>query len=143
MSIDERLRRLEEVVAELVERLERLERVASASSPEAGLAVEMALAFTAPVHKIVEAARLVSKALFAGGDDVRGDVVSRAIVEALAVKGPMSLRELEREVRRLRGRASRSTIKERLGRLERLGIVSIDVRGRRWVVRLASEAGEG
>ncbi len=140
MSLDDRLRRLEEALQQLSERLERLERLLE-HSPEARLALELALAFTAPAQRLVEAAIQVSRALEAGGDEVRRDPVARAIVEALAVKGPMSLRELEREVRRLRGTASRATIRERLEALERLGIVRVR-RGRRWVVSLASQRGD-
>ena len=139
MSLEERLRRLEEALQEVMTRLERLEERLGGESPETRAAVELALAFTLPAQKIVEAARLVARLAESLGDEVKGDPVSRAIIEALAVKGPMCLRELEREVRRLKGTASRATIRDRLERLEQMGVVKVEVKGKRWVISLAED----
>ncbi len=136
MSIEDRIRRIEIMLAELAERLERLERLAG-SPEEPGLAVEIALAFAASVQEALAAARRAAGALSRGGPEIAGDGISRAIVEALAVNGPLSLRALEREVRRLRGTASRSVVRERLAKLERLGIVRVERRGRKMVISLA------
>ncbi|GAB6148674.1 hypothetical protein [Stetteria hydrogenophila] len=141
MSLEERLRRIEAMLAEVLERLERLEELAGS---EARLAAEIAIAFASPAQEAVAAARRVVEALSGAGREAMDDGVTRAIVEALAVNGPMSLRGLEREVRRIRGTASRSVVRERVRRLEELGVVEVERRGRRLVVRLAGdkEAGE-
>lgn len=139
MSLEERLRRIEEMLTMILERLERLERLTGTASEEARLSVEIALAFAAPVQEAIAAARMVAEALSRADREMVNDGITKAIVEALAVNGPMTLRGLEREVRRLRGTASRSVIRERLRRLEGLGIVEIDRRGRRMVIRLASD----
>jgi uncharacterized membrane protein len=141
VSLEERLRRIEEMLSMVLERLERLERMAGAAGEEARLAVEIALAFAAPAQEAVAAARRVASALSRAERGVAVDGVARAIVEALAVNGPMTLRGLEREVRRLRGTASRSVIRGRLRVLEELGVVVVERRGRRMVIRLASEEG--
>lgn len=139
MSLEERLRRIEEMLTMILERLERLERLTGTASEEARLSVEIALAFAAPVQEAIAAARMVAEALSRADREMVNDGITKAIVEALAVNGPMTLRGLEREVRRLRGTASRGVIRERLRRLEGLGIVEIDRRGRRMVIRLASD----
>ena len=142
-SLEERLRRIEEMLAMVLDRLERLERLAGMAGEEARLSVEIALAFAAPAQEAVAAARRVAEALSRAGGVMVDDGITRAIVEALAVNGPMTLRGLEREVRKLRGTASRTVIRERLRRLEELGVVEIDRRGRRMVIRLAGDKDAG
>jgi DNA-binding transcriptional ArsR family regulator len=139
VSLEERLERIEKMLAEVLARLARLEAMADGLGGEARVATELVMAFSAPVQEAVRLARLTVEALSRlGGRDAEDDI-ARAIVEALAFKGPLTLRGLEREVRRLRGRASRSAIRARLERLEEAGVVRAERRGRRMVVRLAVE----
>ena len=135
MGLEERLARIERLLAEVLERLERLERALPAGD-EARIAAEMVLAAGVPAQQALKAARQVVRLLGTTGG---GDDLTRAIVEALALQGPLSLRGLERAVRRIRGRASRIKIRERLEKLEQLGIVVVERRGTRMVVRLAEE----
>ena len=138
MSIEERLARIESLLAELLERLRVIEEVTVGSSVQARLAVDMVIAFSKPVQEAVRLAKVVASALerLEGGGD---DDLAKAIVEVLAANGPLSLRGLEREVRRIRGRASRSRIRAKVGELERIGIVRVERRGRRMVISLATE----
>ncbi len=140
MGFEERLRRIEELLLMVLERLERLEEATGRSSLEARLAVEIVLAFAATAQEAINAARKIA-ALMEGSGTLGEDDIARAIVEVLAVKGPQSLRGLEREVRRLRGTASRTAIRSRVRMLEELGIVVVERRGRRMVVKLAGENG--
>jgi DNA-binding transcriptional ArsR family regulator len=136
-SLEERLERIERLLEEALARLARLEEATLGASEEARLAVELAMAFARPVQEMVEAARRSLAALSRLGAGEEPDGLTRAIVEALAARGPLTLRGLEREVRRLRGAASRSAIRSRLESLERAGVVVVERRGRRMVIRLA------
>lgn len=142
MSLEERLRRIEALLERVLERLDRLEGLTGTLSLEARLALEIAQAFTLHAQESVAAARRAARALARLGGHGLGDAVTQAIVEALAARGPLSLRGLEREVRRLRGTASRSVIAERLRRLEEAGVVRVERRGRRMVISLEDEEDE-
>ena len=142
MSLEERLRRIEELLERVLERLERLEGLTGTLSLQARLALEIAQAFTMQAQEAVSAARRAAQALARLGGEDLGDSITRAIIEALAARGPLSLRGLEREVRRLRGKASRSIIVGRLRRLEEAGVVRVERRGRRMVISLAVEEAE-
>jgi hypothetical protein len=147
VDVEEKLERIERLLREVLERLERLERLAGLRGEEARIAVELAALITRPVGNAVAAIARAAAAVDAMRRFRVDDPISRAIVEALAVHGTLTLRGLEREVRRLRGRASRSTIRERLRALESVGVVRVERRGRRLLASLAveepSDAGGG
>ena len=130
-SIEERLRRLEELLAETLRRLERLEALLGSMSEEALIAARLAVAFSMPAVRAVEAARRVVEAYRAVSDPI-----SRAVLEALADCEARSISEVTRLVRGLRGSASRRVVRERLHALEEKGIVESEEAGNRKLYRL-------
>ncbi|OYT46764.1 MAG: hypothetical protein B6U85_07070, partial [Desulfurococcales archaeon ex4484_42] len=64
------------------------------------------------------------------------DEVSKAIIEALVVKDEVTISELTRLVRLVRGSASRRIVTERIRRLEKMGLVITERRGNRVLVKL-------
>ncbi|MCE4625994.1 MAG: hypothetical protein F7C35_09070 [Desulfurococcales archaeon] len=136
MGLDERLEKIERLLEDVLKILKRLEEATLGAGSEARLAVSLAIAFAKPIEEAVAASRRALRALSRLGLEDREDEVTRAIVEALAANGPLSLRGLEREVRKLRGSASRAAIRSRLRMLEEAGVVRVERRGRRMVIYL-------
>ncbi|MCE4607140.1 MAG: winged helix-turn-helix domain-containing protein [Desulfurococcales archaeon] len=67
------------------------------------------------------------------------DEITRSIISILASKGELHVSELEREMRRVRGSASRRIIYDRLRLLEKTGFVSSIKRGNRRYVKLSEK----
>jgi len=134
MSSDS-LKRVEELLEEILKKLERLEGLLLLQNdPTTATALELALSFYLPVHKAVKTAREVVELL---KDLASQDPISRAIVEVLAASDTeLSISELTRRVRKLRGTASRRVIAERLRRLEGRGVVELKKVGNVVWVRL-------
>ncbi len=118
---EDRLERLEKLVETILYKLEQIESMLrSTGDPELMIAAELVSAFSLPATKSLEAASIVMDIM----KKIRlPDPISRAIVEVMSTCEPLTISEITRRVRELRGKASRRIIRERLKRLEEKQIV--------------------
>jgi DNA-binding transcriptional ArsR family regulator len=139
--IEERLRRIEDLLTMLLKRIEEIERLVREVDPQApsiSLAGRFMLVFSMPALRALEAASTVLKLIPRAG---AGDELARTIIEALAAtEGEVTISELTRMVRALRGKASRRVVAERVRRLHSKGLVSLRRTGNRVYVKLVKEA---
>ncbi|MEB3787222.1 MAG: hypothetical protein GSR78_00540 [Desulfurococcales archaeon] len=138
-QLEEHLARIERILDEILERLKLLEDLIARGDEEARIALEAYRLTRAPIQRAIQVASKTVRALDRLSPYAREDMIYRAIIEVLAANGPQSLRGLERGVRRLVGRASRNTIRRKLGELEEAGVVRVERRGRQLVISLAEE----
>lgn len=122
---DDSLKRVEKLLLQLVDRLEKLEELLLKIYDDPALitALELTLNFSTPIYKAVNLARNIIETLKIAKTQ---DPITKAILEALVIsKNGISISELTRKVRELRGVASRRIITERLKTLEQKGIVEL------------------
>ena len=118
--MEERLQRVEELLREVLERLEALEELLAGLGGAPVLAVRIALLSGVPVAAAVEQALRVLEAARLLG---RVDPITEAVLEALSDCQAHSISEVARRVKRLRGTASRDTVRKRLQMLVEKGVV--------------------
>ena len=121
---EERLRRVEELLAKVLARLEGIEAALAAlgiTDDTLTSAFRIATAFSMPAAAAIEAAKRTIEVVREAG---AVDQISKAIIEALAGCEELSTSEVTRRVRAIRGTASRRIVRERLERLEKRGIVA-------------------
>ena len=122
VDVEERLERLEKMLIEVLTLLRRLEDMVNklGGNEVIETAVRLVIAFSMPAVKALEASqRIVSLASMI----TETDPITRSIIEAMSDCNELSISEIERRVRRLRGLASRRIIRERLLKLVGKGLV--------------------
>ncbi len=133
---EERLARIERLLEVVLRKLQVLEEylTMSGADPEASLAVELAMVFSLPAHKAVRmASKVMELARMAG----ISDPISMAILEVLAVSNkPLTVSEVTRRVRKVRGMASRRIVTERIRKLSDKGLVKVRKAGKRVLVSM-------
>lgn len=120
---EDRLRRVEELLAKVLARLEGIEAMLAAlgiTDETLSSAFRIATAFSLPAAAAIEAAKRTVEVIREVG---AVDPISKAIIEALSGCEELSASEITRRVRAIRGTASRRIIRERLKKLERKGVV--------------------
>jgi len=123
MNLEERIKEIECLLRKIIERLQYLEKMLELSENDRKLierAMNLIINLSIPVSKALEAAyriSLVAKSI------QNYDPISRSIIEALSTCEMLSISEIERRVRGLRGSASRRIISARIRTLMSLGIV--------------------
>ena len=122
-DLERRLRRVEELLNDVVNRLVAIEELLKSlglSSEELITAQRLVMVFSLPAVVAIKAAERVMKTI----KELRTlDPISRAIIEVLSNCEELSISEVTRRVRLLRGVASRRIVSSRLAKLVREGVV--------------------
>ena len=122
---------LEEIVKKLdsiLQRLEMLEKIILEKPEYAEFASSLRLlsfgvkAYGEPL-KILS--RLRSAERYLRHSRIRRDEISRCIIQVLALRGPLNISAITREVRSIRGKASRRIVRAKLQILRDKGIVRL------------------
>jgi len=125
-DLNDRLEKITERLDVLIRRLENLTRIIMENPEYAELALFTRLfslsmkAYNEPL-KILSRIRAAERILKDAA--IRRDEISRCIIQALALRGPLNISAITREVRAMRGKASRRIIRDRLKILRDRGIV--------------------
>lgn len=123
---EERVRSLDQKLDEIMKRLDTIEAALAASQQSSELSSVLSdlrtgiSLYSEPLKAIK---RLYDARRFLKATAVEKDEISRIIIQSLAMRGELNISQLEREVRGVRGKASRRIVRERLKKLETDGIV--------------------
>ncbi len=141
--MSEELEELKALLLRLIERVDRLERILEEKQMETeaqALAIALKiLKLSAGTVNFSSAVLRLSKVERLARSKRIKDEITRAILEVVAVKGAQSISDLERELRRLRGKASRRIISKRVEMLEQMKLVEVEKKGRRKIVKLKED----
>ena len=125
-DLNDRLEKVIERLDLLIRRLENLTRVLMENPEYAELTLFTRL-FSLGMKAYNEPLKLLSRIRAAErilrDTAIRGDEISRCIIQALALRGPLNISAITSEVRAMRGKASRRIIRDRLKVLRDRGIV--------------------
>ena len=127
------LRELNDKLTEVIRRLNDLEAIMTETRKYPEIASLMrdlrigARLYDEPLKMIQ---RLIEVRRFVESDAEGKDEITREILNALALKGSMNISEITRELREIRGRASRVTVKKRLDDLLQKKMISKGLNGR-------------
>ncbi len=122
------VRDLDEKLDRIIKRLDTIETVLANSQQNPELASILAdfkggvSLYSEPLKAIK---RLYDARKFMKAGEAEKDEVSRLIIQALALRGPLNISQIERELRTARGTASRRIIRARLAKLEAKGVVKL------------------
>ena len=125
-GLEDDLKELNRKLEAMMRRLDHLEAVLTESRQYPEMAQLMgdlrvgASLYSEPL-KLIQ--RLISVRRHLGRGEEHRDEVSRIVMNALALRGPMNVSQLTREVQRERGKGSRVTVRNKLLELAEEGVV--------------------
>ena len=122
------VRDLDEKLDRIIKRLDTIETVLANSQQNPELSSVLA-DFKGGVSRYSEpvkaSKRLYDARKYMKAGEAEKDEVSRLIIQSLALRGPLNISQIERELRTARGTASRRIIRTRLAKLEAKGVVKL------------------
>ena len=125
---DDKLEEIIEKLDSVLRRLEILEKIILENPEYTDLSSSLRLlnlgvrAYGEPLKLL---SRVKSAERYLKHSRIRRDEISRCIIQALALRGPLNISAITREVRSMRGKASRRTVRAKLQILRDRGIVRL------------------
>lgn len=112
---------------QIIHRLDLLEKLILEKPEYEGLAASLRLTkigISMYGEPLKIASRLKNAEQYLRQKPIAQDDISRCIVQALAVKGPLNISAITRQVAQMRGKASRRIVRDRVKKLVEQGVLS-------------------